>query len=548
MAWHVTYGHHLSSFPLYDYENCKYVINFGRNNLEALLVGETYRLINFLEKGGKLVHIDPRFNTTAAKAYKWLPIKPGTDTALALGLIRVIIDEELYDKEFVEKATTGFDKLKDYIKNYSVEWAAKETEIPAEEIRTIARELAANKPSCLVIPPRRNSKYGTETDLARAIAILNALMGNYGKKGGFWLKGRRRVKRYPFPRYPKAKRVDGAGEKDGFPLGDKYEGFLNSLPELTDKGMVKALFVYGTNLVTNMAQTQKVIDMLKKIDLVVVIENQLTETALYADVILPECTYLERDDNLNIRAYPHPFVALCEKAIDPMYDTKPGWQIAKELGLKLGLDDYFDFKDIMEVNKVRCKRSRISFKKLKKDGVINFTHTPKYVDDPELLFFKTPSGKIELYAEEFEKHGFNPLPKYDKVEDPPEGYVRLTVGRVSAHTHARTQNNPWLHELYPENMLWINPEDAKKYGIKNGDWVKIKAGNIESEKVRAYVTERIRPGIVFAAHGWGRLSKWLHRVYKKGIFDNMFDTKPAFDPISHQHGFERYNFVKVVKA
>ncbi len=548
MAWHVTYGHHISSFPLYDYENSKYVIVFGRNNLGALLVGETYRLIKFLEKGGKLVYVDPRFNTTAAKAYKWLPVRPGSDVALLLGLIRVIIDEELYDKEFIEKATTGFEELKQHIQQYSVEWAAKETDIPADEIRTIARELAANKPSCVVVLPRRNSRYGIETQEARAIAILNALMGNYGKKGGFWLKGKRRVKRYPFPRYPKAKRVDGAGEKDGFPLGDKYEGFLNSLPELTDKGMVKALFVYGTNLLTNMPETPKIIEMLKKIDLVVVIENQLTETALYADVILPECTYLERDDNLNIRAYPHPFVAICEKAINPMYDTKPGWQIAKELGIKLGLEDYFDFKDIMEVNKVRCKRSRISFKKLKKDGVINFTHTPKYVDDPELLFFKTPSGKIELYAEEFKKHGFPPLPVYEKVEDPPEGYVRLTVGRVSSHTHARTQNNPWLHELYPVNMLWINPEDAKKFGVKNGDFVKIVKGKIESEKVRAYVTERIRPGIVFSAHAWGRLTPHMHRVYKKGIFDNMFFTKPAFDPISHQHGFDRYAFVKVVKV
>jgi len=548
VAWHVTYGHHLSSFPLYDYENSKYVIIFGRNNLEALLVGETYRLIKFLEKGGKLVYVDPRFTTTAAKAYRWIPIKPGTDVAFLLGLIRVVIDEELYDKEFVEKVTVGFDELKNHIKQYSVEWASKETEIPADLIRTIARELASFKPSCIIVPPRRNSRYGIETQEVRAIAILNALMGNYGRKGGFWLRGKRRIKRYPFPRYPKAKRVDGAGEKDGFPLGDKYEGFLNSLPELTDKGMVKALFVYGTNLVTNMAPTQKIIDMLKKIELVVVIENQLTETALYADVILPECTYLERDDNLNIRAYPHPFVALCEKAIDPLYDTKPGWLIAKELGHKLGLDDYFDFKDIMEVNRVRCKRSRISFKKLKKDGVINFTHTPKYVDDLELLYFKTPSGKIELYSEEFKKYGFPPLPVYEKVEDPPEGYVRLTVGRVSTHTHARTQNNPWLHELYPENMLWINPEDAKKFGIKNGDWVRIVSGETKSEKVRAYVTERIRPGIVFAAHGWGRLTPHMSRVYKKGIFDNMFVRKLAFDPISHQNGFDRYSFVKVVKA
>ncbi len=548
MAWHVTYGHHLTSFPLYDYENSKYVIIFGRNNLGALLVGETYRMIKFLEKGGKLVYVDPRFNNTASKAYKWLPIRPGSDLALLLAMIKVIIDEELYDKEFVEKVTEGFEELKTHIQQYTVEWASKETDIPPDEIRTIARELAANKPACLIIPPRRNSRYGIETQEARAIAILNALMGNYGKKGGFWIKGRRRIRRYPFPRYPKAKRVDGAGEKDGYPLGDKYEGFLNSLPELTNSGMVKALFVYGTNLVTNMPETPKIIDMLKKIDLVVVIENQLTETAMYADVILPECTYLERDDNLNIRAYPHPFVALCEKAINPLYDTKPGWQIAKELGTKLGLEDYFNFKDIMEVNKVRCKRSRISFKKLKKNGVINFTHTPKYIYDLDLLYFRTPSGKIELYSQEFEKYGFPPLPVYERVEDPPKGFVRLTVGRVSTHTHARTQNNSWLHQLYPENMLWINPKDAEMFGVKNGDWIKIKVGNIESEKARAYVTERIRPGIVFAAHGWGRLSKWMHRVYKKGIFDNEFITKPAFDPISHQHGYERYTFVKIIKV
>ncbi len=547
MAWHVTFGHHLSSFPLYDIENAKYIINFGRNNLEALQVGETRKFVKFLQKGGKYVVVDPRFNTTAAKAHKWLPVKPGTDLALALGLIRVIIDEELYDKNFVEKVCEGFEQVKEFIKKYSVSWASKETEIPESDIVQVARELAANKPSCFVMPPRRNARYGLETQATRAIAILNALMGNYGKKGGFFLPLKKRIKGYPHPRYPKARRVDGAGVKSAYPLGDKFEGFLNSLPELTENGKVKALFVYGTNLLTNMPQTPKIINMLKKIPLVVTIETMLTETALYSDVILPEATYLERDDNLRIGRWPYPFVSLCEKAIDPLYDTKPGWWIAKNLGLKLGLDDYFDFKDIIEVNKIRLKRSKLSYKKLKKKGFIEFKNYPLYEYDLEMLYFKTPSGKIELFSKEFEENGFPPLPEYNRAPQPPEGTLRLTVGKVSMHTHARTQNNKWLLQLYPVNMVWINPEDAKKFNIKNGDYIRLVSGKVKTDKAQAYVTERIKQGLVFAAHAFGRLSKGFIRTYRKGIYDNLLITKPAFDPISHAHGYEN-TFVTIEKV
>ncbi len=547
MAWHVTYGHHLSSYPLYDIENAKYIINFGRNNLEALQVGETGKLIDFLDKGGKYVVIDPRFNTTAAKAHKWLPIKPGTDLALALGLIRVIIDEELYDKEFVEKATEGFEELRNFIQKYSVNWAVKECGIPAKDIVQVARELSYHKPSCFVMPPRRNARYGLETQATRAIAILNALMGNYGKKGGFFLPTKRRIKGYPHPRFQKAVRVDGAGVKGKFPLGDKYEGFLNSLPELTDNDKVKAFFVYGTNLLTNMPDTKKVINMFKKIPLVVTIETMLTETALYSDVVLPECTYLERDDNFRIGRWPYPFVSLCEKAVEPLYESKPGWWIAKNLGLKLGLNDYFDFKDMNEINKIRAKRSKINYRKLKKKGFIVFKKRPVYEYDPEMLYFKTPSGKIELFSKEFEENGFPPLPEYSRAPQPPEGKLRLTVGKVSMHTHARTQNNKWLTELYPENMVWLHPSDARKFNIKNGDKVRLVSGTYKTDKAKAYVTERIYPGLIFAAHGFGRLTKGFIRTYRKGIYDNLLMDKPTFDPISHAHGYEN-TFVTVEKA
>ncbi len=547
VAWDVTYGHHLTSYPLYDYENSKYVINFGRNLLEALMVGETGGFLKFIENGGKYVYLDPRFTTTAAKAYKWFPIKPGADLAFALGIIRVIIDEELYDKNFVQKATVGFDKLKEFIEKYSVEWAAKETDIPKEQIFKTAREFAAFKPACIAVPPRRNARYGVETQTSRAIAIINALMGNYGKKGGFFLPAKVKVKPYPGIAFPKSVRVDGAGKGNTSPLGDLGEGFINSLPELTDKGMVESLFVYGTNLITNMAETTKVINMLKKIPFTVTIETQMTETALYSDIILPEATYLERDDNLRIGNFPYPFISLCSKAVEPLYESKPAWWIAKSLGLKLGLDDYFDFKDIEEVNEKRINLSGFDYNKLKKEGFISFNDKRIYEDDPEMLFFRTPSNKIELYSSEFEENGFNPLPEYQRVPQPPEGTFRLTVGRVSAHTHARTQNNKWLTELYPENMVWINTEDAKKLNLKNGDYIKLVVENYKSDKVIAYVTQRIRRGIVFAAHGFGRLSKGLHRTYRKGVFDNLLIQKPAFDPISHSQGYEN-TFVKIEKA
>ena len=512
---------------------------FGRNVLESVQTGETKRIMEALSKGAKLVYVDPRFSKTSAKADWWLPIKPGTDLALILALINVIITEELYDKDFVEKNTEGFDKLKEFIKQYTPEWAEKECEIPASTIVEIAREMGRRKPAVIAHPGRRTSRYGYDVQMVRGVAILNALMGNYGRPGGIFIKKTRKIKlkRFPTPRYPrvKYKRVDGAGIEDGFPLAKGgVEGLVNRAVEATATGKpypIKAWFVYGTNLFMNTPNYQLVKSAIKNLDLLVTVEIQPTELVMYSDIVLPEATYLERHQDPQRDSYPYPFVAINTPAVKPLHDTKPGWWICKELAKRLGLEDYFDFETIEEYLDYRLRALPPEAKEdLEKKGVY-VKKVNVYLDPEEELFLDTFSGKIELYSSQLEDYGFDPLPVYKKPKEPPKGKYRLIMARPSMHTHARTQNNLWLHELMPENKLWINEEEAKKLGIKDGDTVEVTNEKGISVKIKAYPTNRIRKDVVFMYHGFGRFNPMMRTAYGKGASDAEI-VIPDMDPIS----------------
>ena len=269
----------------------------------------------------------------------------------------------------------------------------------------------------------------------------------------------------------------------------------------------------------------------------------------WADVVLPECSYLERYDDLRILPGREPTIALRAPAFEPRFNSKPGWWIARELGLRLGLEKYFPWKDIEDYLETRLKAIGLSLKTLKEKGVVKLPNRqPIYLDDDVDIEFDTPTGKIELYSTILESYGFDPIPKYTHHEEPPEGYYRLLYGRAPTHTFGRTTNNPVLIETMQENEVWLHTSVAKMHGIRNGQYVVlINQDGVRSNRVRAKVTERIRHDCVYLVHGFGHRDKRLKKAFLKGADDNALITRVKVDPIMGGTGM-RVNFVTIEPA
>jgi thiosulfate reductase/polysulfide reductase chain A len=269
----------------------------------------------------------------------------------------------------------------------------------------------------------------------------------------------------------------------------------------------------------------------------------------WADVILPECTYIERYDDIRVSPHRKGQIALRMPAVEPKYDTKPAYWIARELSKKLGLVDYFPFENIEDQLNWQLKKMGSSLEEMQRIGVKTFEreYDDLYFAEGEEIEFLTNTGKIELYSTEFEDAGFDPIPKYTPHPEPPQGYYRLNYGRGPAHTFSRTANNPNLTDIMDENVLWVNPKVAKLEGVENGQevWLENQDGAKSNFAIKVRVTERIRWDSVFMVHGFGHADKRLKRSYGKGASDSSLITRVHVDPVMGGTGM-RGNFVKIL--
>jgi len=313
---------------------------------------------------------------------------------------------------------------------------------------------------------------------------------------------------------------------------------------------IKGLVSYGVSLFHTLPNVPRTKDALKNLDLHLAIDVLPQDHIAWADVVLPEATYLERYDELWTCSHKTPYIALREPAIEPMYDTKPGWWIARELGLRVGLEDFFKWKTAEEYLNLRLSSIGMNLDKLREQQGIVIQKGKPYLADFEKENsspFTTTSGKVELYSEALEKAKMKPMPEYEATPEPPAGFFRLLYGRSPVHTFARTQNTPLLNELMPENEVWLNDEAATKLGLKHGDRVMLEnQDGIKSGPIRVKATPRIRQDCVFLVHGFGHDAPRMTRAHKRGASDAMLQTKYKLDPISGGAGL-RVNFVKVVR-
>ncbi|MCO6480921.1 MAG: molybdopterin-dependent oxidoreductase [Phaeodactylibacter sp.] len=537
VGWKATFGTGVGSPEPTDIRDTRCLVLIGSHIGENMHNGQVQEMAEAIDRGADIITVDPRFSTAASKSRYWLPIKPATDLALLLAWAHVIINEELYDKDYVEKYTYGLDRLRQHVRRMTPEWAYGITGLKPKEIRETARLMASAAPSVIIHPGRHVTWYGDDTQRSRAIAILNALLGSWGRRGGFFFDESVSLPKFPIPEFPKPK-WDWRDTLDGrYPLANS--GVSNavieaSVPEEGKDSRIKGWFVSGTNLPKTIPNRAQLEAAAQALDFIVVVDTMPMEVTGYADVVLPECTYFERYDELRTSPHREPYLALRMPAAAPMGDSKPAWWIARQIAERLGLSQYFPYEDFSEVLDWQLKQVGSSLEEMQKIGVKKFERkTPLYLKEGEPFTFRTNTGKIEIYSTEFEKYGFDPLPNYSPHPEPPENYYRLNYGRAPMHTFSRTANNPNLADLMDENDLWVNPKVARIWGLKNGQevWLKNQDGATSSFPIKVRITERIRWDSVYMVHGFGHGQKELSRAFGKGADDTELITKPMVDPI-----------------
>ncbi|MDR7536791.1 MAG: molybdopterin-dependent oxidoreductase [Armatimonadota bacterium] len=563
----LTFGRPLGGHEPVDWEQTRYIVLLGTHIGENAHNTPMQEFAAARARGAQVVVVDPRFSTAASKADRYLPIKPGTDTALLLAWMHVLVTEGLYDRAYVERWTEGFDQLAAHVRAFTPQWAAAITELPAESIVEVARDLARYRPQAVVVPSRHVVWYGNDTQRLRALYLVNVLLGNWGRPGGFYIAEAPYIEEYPLPPFPIGSEAGGCAGPGG-PAPEPTHGrrpradgvrhrFLRGgvaiqellKPMITGEPYpIKGLVTYAVNLFHSLPDPERTRRALAALDFHVVIDILPQDHVAWADVVLPECTYLERYDDLIAVAHKRPFIALRQPVVAPLYETKPGWWIARELGLRLGLAQYFPWTTIEEYLEQRLNSAGLTLEEMKKTGVSIQKGRPYLEEWKTRSPFPTPSGKIRLYCDDLAEAGLDPLPRYEPTADPPQGFFRLLYGRAPVHTFARTQNNPVLTRFMATNDVWVNRRAAAALGLRTGDRVMlVNQDGARSGPVTVRATARIRPDCVYIVHGFGHRAPGLRRAHTRGASDAALQTRYALDPVSGGAGL-RVNFVRLERV
>ncbi len=532
----------------YDFPNSKYILCFGWDQPSKAKVTLTRRFIKGRENGAKVVVINPLTTLMSSQADEWIQIVPGTDLAFALAMINVILSEDLYDKDYVEKYTNfkeHEDEIRSWASQYTPEWASEITGVPAETIRRIAREFATTKPSVIPVhkrdPPGPN--YANSWKLAHAIIILNALVGSIDNVGG-WLftkdvKFPSLDKVFPPPSYPEPPVKEDICGRSKLPLLDKVKlGIFSTLADNILKKKpyeVKAAVIYKYNLLS-FPNPKKLVEALKQLEFIVTIDVLPSESVQMADIVLPECTYWERK-GYSVRIYNgwYPQVSVSQPVINPMYECKSAGTIFCELGKRIA-PEYFkkpdgSFFTPTEYIETSVKNALgISFEELATEGL--WSKPEEFKPLTKLESMAKAGKKIQIYGETFKKYGYDPLPSWQSRRDKPTSDypLYLIITRPPVHRHGKTTDNPYLLEAYPENAAIIHPETAKALGISDLQWVWVES-RIGKVKVKAKLFDGIRKDCVCLSHGFGHWSKGLIYGYGRGANDGDLIPDQTIDEL-----------------
>ncbi len=521
-----------------DIKHARHIVLYGRNMAESIKVKEVKEFMGALGRGMRCTYIDPRVSTTACKATRYWQVRPNSDYALNLAIIHEVLKEEVYDKEFVARFVSGMDALREAVRDTTPEWQERHTGIAAGEIRAFVREIAEDAPQVIFHPGWMVSRHKQSFHVSRTALILNALMGSIEVEGGIVIAktpediGRKGLKKL-IERTPKVTepRADGAGTTH--PQWDAAAGMAHRIYAAMETGKpypVRAYFAYRHDPLTGMPDPPALQKALDKLKLLVVIDVNWSETAWFADVILPEATYLERANILTQNNGARPGFGMRDQALAPRFDSRPAWWIFREILRRLGIAEALDFESIEELWDYQLEGTGVTVAQMRETGIVSLADKP-FLFSRDQLKFKTPSGKIEIDSEVLKKAGLPSLAPYQPRESPTGDRFHLMFGHSPVMSGGQSLNNPVLGDLASPNPLWINDVRARALNIGDGDEVLISSESY-SAYMTAHVTPLIHPDAVFMLHGYGRTVPLQTRACGLGVADQRLQHGKLyeFDP------------------
>ena len=503
-----------------DMENAEVLVVWGTNPATDSPPLDMHRLEAAAKRGAKIVLIDPRRTETAIRTNaQWIPIRPGTDGALALSMIEVMVEEELFDEDFARNWCHGFNELRGYVQHFRPEAAEAITGVPAETIRDLARRICSATGACPVMYTGLEYSNGG-VQAIRAVLTLFALAGQLDVPGGIGLA--MRDSHFPINRPCNQENPNTrlAVARDKFPLYTHYRGeaHASGLVDSVLKGdpyRIRGLIIHGASLLTSWPQTPLWRETLAKLDFITCIDRQLTADAAYADIVLPATTLFEIQSYM---AY-GPVFRLREKLIEPVGEARNDYLIMAELARRLGYGSLYPQTE-EEMVRLALEGSGHTLEDVRDAGGWVKIHTPMMeyrkwekggLRADGKPGFDTPTGKFEIWSRILEEYGYQPLPEYTEPSEGPKGnpsvarqYPLVFNSGARVHTDFRSQHHgiDGLLKDNPEPIVEINSEDAGSRGIKTGDLVEVSTPR-GSLPLRARVTDNIVQGAIECNMGGG---------------------------------------------
>lgn len=509
MAHTYTYG----AITIPQIRDSKCIVVWGKNDRNTA-PGMAEAIIHAKEKGAKLVVIDPVKTFFTDMADLWLRVKPAHDGVLAMAMMKVIVEEKLYEREFVEKFCKGFDALCELLSKLNLNHLSEISWVPIEQIREAARIYASTKPACII----DGNGIDMQTQVfqaTRAVCILRALTGNIDVQGGDFIPQpvplkniqlREKVAAVPsvmlnYPHFEKFHPTWGLHGQSCL-----IDSILDEKPY-----PVKFLFVQSGNPAVTMMDSARVRKAFEKLDCLVMIDMFRNKTSQYAHVILPATSCFEKTQ-INRAYIRNCFIMLQKKVIEPLGESKSDIEIIFELARAVGLGEYFPWRTVEEALDFQLSSTGITIEDLRKNPRGIWYEQPRF-RKYEKEGFKTPSKKVEIFSEILADTDFDPLPfingfpeRVISFSDEDEfKFIGISGERVNAFTHSQFRNIPELRKMESEPYVDVNPLDAEKLKLKNGDLIRVSTprGKIE---MKARISDVTAEGVIRIAWGWGEVS------------------------------------------
>ncbi len=518
-----------------DYERTRLLIFWASNPLAserysafASFNGARRIIPRLKEQGARIIAIDAFRSETVEKADDWVKVNQGSDTALGLAMIHVIINEGLYDEVFAEKYVHGFEGLKDHVQTCTPKWAEGITGVAEKDIQDLARTYATTKPAA-ICDGNGLDMYTNGVDAVRTLAILMGLTGNLDVPGGNVF--------LPFVAQPPLPTKPAPNEKqvwhDTFPLFIEVPmvGIKESILR-EEENRPRAMIIHHHNPVLIHANTRRTMQAIEKMDFVMVSEVVPTATSEMADLVLPMADILETQSYIAYASAEGGYLALSRPLADPIGEARPVFEVEYELAQRMGLHQDYPFQDTPSWLKFMLGPSGIALERLEEEQIVFGTPPVQYRKHEE-KGFNTPSGKVEFLCQSFESKGYPPYPVYEPPAGEPlgphntaeKGFPLMGSSRRPGNfIHTRFKYVETLAKKYPEPLVWIHPRDADARGITDGEEVEVTSAQ-GSIRITSKISDIVNPGQVKVDFGWGNPTDGKGSI-------NTLTSDAFFNPVS----------------